>query len=87
MKIIKTALIAASFAVVAAAANAQGAEDLLTHIHGEPAAQTYSAPVAPRAGVISQEARGAFARSVAPRARQQSQQQDANPLLDQIHGN
>ena len=50
MKIIKTALIAASFVVVAAAANAQGVEDLLTHIHGEPAAQTYSAPVAPRAG-------------------------------------
>ena len=56
MKIIKTALIAASFAVVAVAANAQGAEDLLTHIHGEPAAQTYSAPVAPRAGVHRSQA-------------------------------
>ncbi len=73
--------------VVAAAANAQGVEDLLTHIHGEPAAQTYSAPVAPRAGVISQEARGAFASSGAPRGRQPSQQHDANPLLDQFHGN
>jgi hypothetical protein len=87
MKIIQTALIAASFAVVAAAANAQGAEDLLTLIHGEPAAQTYSAPVAPRAGVISQEARGAYALSEAQRVRQPSQQQGANPLLDQIHGN
>jgi hypothetical protein len=87
MKIIQTALIAASFAVVAAAANAQGAEDLLTRIHGEPAAQRVVAPVAPRAGVISQEARGAFALSDAPRMRQSSQQQSANPLLDQIHGN
>jgi len=45
------------------------------------------APVNPRFA-ISQEARDAFAAQPnAARARQQSQQQSSNPLLDQFHGN
>jgi len=44
------------------------------------------APAAPRA-TISQEARDAFAAQPNARARQQSQQQSHNPLLDQFHGN
>lgn len=77
MSIIKTALVAVSFIVVAATANAQGREDLETGIHGNTVAQNSSGPA------ISGEARGAFARSGAVRIRMQ----DANPLFDNFHGN
>ena len=48
MSIINTALVAASFVVLAAAANAQSREDLNSGIHGEPAASS-SYDSAPRA--------------------------------------
>lgn len=85
MSIIKTALVAASFVVVAAAANAQSREDLNSRIHGEPAvAQPYN--VAPRA-VQTQNARGAYARAYTNHVRPQVQQHSANPLFDDFHGN
>ncbi len=57
MSIIRTAIIAASFVVVAAAANAQGREDLNSGIHGNASATVMSG------SSISAEARGAFARA------------------------
>ncbi len=88
MSIIKTALVAASFVVVAAAgANAQSREDLNSRIHGEPAvSQSYDA--APRAA-YTQNARGAYARAYTHQVRPQVQiqQHDANPLFDDFHGN
>ncbi len=80
MKTIKTALIAASFVAVAAVANAAGNEDLLTGIHGNtPAGQTYN--VSPRASV-SQDARGAFARSRGTHVRPHVQRHTDEPLID-----
>lgn len=86
MSIIKTALVAASFVVVAAAANAQSREDLNSRIHGEPAvSQSYNA--APRAA-YTQNARGAYARAYTNQVRPQGvQQHEANPLFDDFHGN
>lgn len=85
MSIIKTALVAASFVVVAAAANAQSREDLNSRIHGEPAvSQSYNA--APRAA-YTQNARGAYARAYTNHVRPQVQQHEANPLFDDFHGN
>jgi hypothetical protein len=83
MKTIITALVAATFVAGAAAANAQGREDLETGIHGNTPVHSYSA--APRAQV-SQDARGAFAQ-VGPRSVQQFDARYANPLLSDIHGN
>ena len=85
MSIIKTALVAASFVVVAAAANAQSREDLNSGIHGEPAASP-SYDAAPRAA-YTQNARGAYARAYTNHVRPQVQQHDANPLFDDFHGN
>ncbi len=70
MKIIRTVVIAASLVTVAASAQAQGFEDLLTNIHGEAAqsGQSYAAPAAPYASV-SQPARGAYAQSHRTRVR------------------
>ena len=85
MSVIKTALVAASFVVVAAAANAQSREDLNSRIHGEPAvSQSYN--TAPRAA-YPQNARGAYARAYTNEVRPQVQQHDANPLFDDFHGN
>jgi hypothetical protein len=88
MSIIKTALVAASFVVVAAAAaNAQGREDLNSRFHGEAAVeQSYN--IAPRAA-YTQNARGAYAQAHANHVRPQAQvqQQEANPLFDDFHGN
>lgn len=87
MSVIKTALVAASFVVVAAAANAQSREDLNSRIHGEPAvAQSYN--VAPSAA-YTQNARGAYARAYTNQVRPQVQvqQHEANPLFDDFHGN
>ena len=85
MSVIKTALVAASFVVVAAAANAQSREDLNSRIHGEPAvSQSYN--VAPRAA-YTQNARGAYARAYTNHVRPQVQQYEANPLFDDFHGN
>ena len=86
MSIIKTALVAASFVAVAAAgANAQSREDLNSRIHGEPAvSQSYN--TAPRAA-YTQNARGAYARAYTNHVRPQVQQHDANPLVDDFHGN
>ena len=90
MSVIKTALVAASFVVIAAAANAQSREDLNSRIHGEPAvAQSYqSYNVAPRAA-YRQNARGAYAQAYSNgiRPQFQIQQHDANPLFDNFHGN
>ena len=90
MSIIKTALVAASLVAAAAAANAQGREDLNSGFHGNtPAVQSY--PVqsfnGPARAVISQDARGAYARAGAARARPQAEWYDANPLFDSFHGN
>ena len=86
MSIIKTALVAASFVVVAASANAQSREDLNSRIHGEPAvSQSYNE--APRAA-YNQNARGAYARAYTSQVRHQGvQQHDVNPLFDNFHGN
>lgn len=87
MSIIKTALVAASLVVVAAAgANAQSREDLNSRIHGEPAAsQSYNS--APRV-VHTQNARGAYARAYTNQVRPQAvQNYEANPLFDDFHGN
>ncbi|ARP97757.1 hypothetical protein [Pseudorhodoplanes sinuspersici] len=87
MSVIKTALVAASFVVVAAAANAQSREDLNSRIHGEPAvSQSQSYNVAPRAA-YTQNARGAYARAYTNYVRPQLQQYEANPLFDDFHGN
>ena len=77
MSIIRTAIAAASFVVVAAAANAQGREDLNSGIHGNASATVLSA------SSISAEARGAFARAGGTGTRMH----DANPLVDNFHGN
>ncbi len=94
MSIIKTALVAASFVVVAAAANAQGREDLNSGFHGNtPAVQSYQA--APYA-VHARDARGSYAQVHNHRARTHVPVQqyyapvpenDANPLVDNFHGN
>ncbi len=75
MSIIRTTIVAASFIIVAAAANAQGREDLNSGIHGNTQVQYGSS--------ISVEARGAFARAGAAGVRMH----DANPLVDNFHGN
>ena len=78
MSIIRTAIVvAASFVVVAAAANAQGREDLNSGIHGN-ASETVRF-----ASSISAEARGAFARAGGTGTRMH----DSNPLVDNFHGN
>jgi hypothetical protein len=41
----------------------------------------------PARAVISQDARGAYARASAVRARPQAEWYDANPLFDSFHGN
>lgn len=90
MSVIKTALVAASLVVVAAAANAQSREDLNSRFHGEPAvAQSYQPyNVAPRAA-YRQNARDAYAQAYTNgiRSHFQVQQHDANPLFDNFHGN
>lgn len=77
MSIIRTVIVAVSFVVVAAAANAQGREDLNTGIHGNVSAAVLSG------SSISAEARGAFARAGGTVTRMH----DANPLVDNFHGN
>ena len=57
MSIIKTALVATAFVAVAAAANAQGREELNSGYHGN--TPVWSAPYGPR-DEIPQSARGAF---------------------------
>ena len=75
---IKTALVAASLVAIAAAAHAQGVSDLESGFHGNtPTVQSYT--LAPSAK-YSQHVRGAYAHSVAG-------QHDANPLIDNFHGN
>lgn len=84
MKTIKTALVAASFVAVAAAAHAAGNEDLLSGYHGNtPSVRAYNA--APYAA-IPQDARGAFARSHATHVRPHVQRHEDTPLTDQIYG-
>lgn len=84
MKAIKTVLVAASFVVVAAAANAAGNEDLLSGYHGNtPSFRTYNA--APYAA-IPQDARGALARSHPAHVRSHVQRHEDTPLTDQIYG-
>ena len=80
MKTIKTALIAASFVAVAAAANAAGNEDLLSGYHGNtPSVRTYNgAPYA----AVPQDARGAFARSRRTNVRPHVQHHNDEPLID-----
>ena len=77
MSIIRTAIIAASFVVVAAAANAQGREDLNSGIHGNTPATVLSGSSIPT------EARGAFAHAGGAGTRMH----DVNPLVDNFHGN
>lgn len=77
MSIIRTVIVAASFVVVAAAANAQGREDLNTGIHGNTTAAVLTG------SSISTEARDAFARAGGSSVRMH----DANPLVDNFHGN
>jgi hypothetical protein len=77
MSIIRTVIVAASFVVVAAAANAQGREELNSGIHGNTSATVLSG------SSISAEARGAFARTGGTSVRMH----DANPLVDNFHGN
>ena len=86
MSIIKTALVAVSLVAVAAAANAQGREDLNTGIHGESAASVQSYQPAPRYAV-TQNARAAYAQAGTVRLQRAYQAQSANPLFDDIHGN
>ena len=80
MKTIKTALIAASFVAVAAAANAAGNEDLLSGYHGNTrSVRTYNgAPYA----AVPQDARGAFARSRGTNVRPHVQHHNDEPLID-----
>jgi len=89
MNIFKTALVAASFvAVTATGASAQSREDLNSRIHGEPAVEQWYA-VTPHAA-DTQHARGAYARTHANQVRPQlrfQQQYEANPLVDDFHGN
>ncbi|ARP97755.1 hypothetical protein [Pseudorhodoplanes sinuspersici] len=76
MSIIRTVIIAASFVAVAATANAQGREELNSGIHG-------NSPVV-YGSAISAEARGAFARAGGAAG---TRMHDANPLVDNFHGN
>lgn len=64
MSIIRTALVAAALVAAAASANAQSREDLNSGYHGNTPVWQAS-PYAPR-DEISQSARDAFGRSVAP---------------------
>lgn len=77
MSIIKTVLVAASLVFAVSAANAQGREDLNSGIHGNTPATVLSG------SSISAEARGAFARAGGTSVRMH----DANPLVDNFHGN
>jgi hypothetical protein len=76
MSIIRTAIVVASFVAVTAAANAQGREELNSGIHGTSATVQSGSS-------ISAEARGAFARIGGVSVRMH----DANPLVDNFHGN
>ncbi len=79
MKIIRTVLIAASFVVVAATANAQVREDIGSSLHGDTPAWINSGPS------MSGEARGAYGKAGVVRGR--AQMHDPNPLFDNFHGN
>lgn len=79
MTIIRTVLIAASFVVVAATANAQVREDIGGSLHGNTPAWINSGPS------ISGEARGAYGKASVVRGR--LQMHDSGPSLDSLHGN
>lgn len=85
MSIIKTALVAASLiAIAGVSANADSRRALESGFHGNTSASQAYAP-ADRQWIVSPAARGAFAQDGV--VRQRIQAHDANPLIDDFHGN